>query len=363
MGLKESREQLTNNATWIFTKENKWFQKWDEIQKSSDEGMFTQTSSWLMSYEAYGFDYELLIQINSSEEIECGFGCLIVKAGPLKAYVCPWGPFLKCTQHAKKAVDQFIKRAKELNCFLAQLNPASFNITPEWSTVLLENRFTQGNFFKKIYTPVHFNIISLPTTNEENWEGGILKTFSENARRNIKTALKHPVELKKVSSISDLELAYRCFQSNALREGYSIRNWEDIKPSLWDGVQKENSLLYLVEYDKKVAGAIWCAFGGNMVSYVMGGVDKTEKDLKLGHLLQWTCIKEAVNRNFQNYNISVGGSQGVVRFKNSFYPVSIDFNGPYYIVLKPVPYFMVKALYPLLEKNKSLASQILKFLK
>nr|WP_287938006.1 peptidoglycan bridge formation glycyltransferase FemA/FemB family protein [Algoriphagus sp.] len=358
----DSKEKLVNPLGWFVTTEKLWLRKWDLVQKSHHQGMFTQTSSWLSSYRAYGFSYELLIKTDSLQNIVAGFGCLLIKAGPFKVYFCPWGPFLSDSVKPKEALDQFVQRAIQVKASVAQFNPPVFTHTDNWTFLLKDKKLKRGNFLKKIYVPLEFNLISLPDPDDLSWENNLLKSFSENAKRNIKASKKFPIEIKPAKTPSEIAQAYACFQNNADREGYSIRTWEDVKESLTDAVIQENSIILLAVYEEKVVGAIWCAYGGNMLSYIMGGVDRSEKDLKLGHLLQWTCMQLAVQHNFPNYNISVGGSEGVVRFKSSFYPKQVSSVGPYHLVLQKLPYVLFKFLFPYLEKNKTQISRILKYL-
>lgn len=359
----ELQELSSNQATWIHTKDQNWLIQWDAIQRNHKEGMFTQTSSWLSSYRAYGFDFELLIKVDSRSQIEAGMACLLIKAGPFIIYSCPWGPFSLRNEFIPECLEKFDQRAKEIGAMVSQLNPA-WRADKDLLIQYLENGgYQKGTFLKKVFVPTDFNMITLPSHEEKDWERILLKSFSENAKRNIKTALKQEVILKKVQSLEELEEAYGCFQANADREGYAIRSWEDIRDSLWDGVKNENSLVLFAQFQGQTVGAIWCAHGGNMLSYIMGGVDRTEKDLKLGHLLQWSAISEAVRRNYTRYNISVGGSEGVVRFKSSFYPTQISSTGPYFKVLRKAHYLGFKAVFPFLEKNKKLASRILKLIK
>ena len=356
------REKL-NKTSWIVTAESPWCEKWDDLQRSSSSGMFTQTTSWLSSYKAYGFGFELLLKVDQRGDILAGFGNLIVKAGPFTSYVCSWGPFLEDPRELDEALTKFVERAKQLKSFVAQINPGAFDYDAEWSRLLADRRFQEGSVLKKIYAPVDFNLIQLPSIAEEEYEKVLLKRFSENAKRNVKAGLKNQLAIQKVKTKEDTEKAYKCFESNAAREGYTVRAWEDIKESLWNAVETGNSILFFAENEGVVIGAIWAAKGGQMLSYIMGGVDRMEKDLKLGHLLQWHCMLEAVALGYGQYNISVGGSEGVVRFKNSFYPLTVKTTGPKFLVLDNVCYSIFKRLFPFFERNKLLAAKILKLIR
>lgn len=348
---------------WITTKDPSWLSQWDELQINHESGMFTQTSTWLSSYQAYGFDFELLLGLDEKEQILCGFGNLIVKAGPFKIYNCPWGPWTLDTELYELACEAFFSRAKEIGAFACQINPSFFDSSAPLLNVLSSKGFQTGNLLNKIYSPVHFNILSLPEAKGVELESQLLKSFSENAKRNVKSGLKNGIEMKPVETAAEVRLAYSCFEQNAQREGYKIRDWQDLEYSLTTSVLNGNALIFLAKHEESIVGAIWVAKGGRMLSYIMGGVERTEKDLKVGHLLQWTCILKAAELGYSKYNISVGGSDGVVRFKSSFYPQEMNSVGPKYFVISPLKHSIFKSGYSFLEKNKKLAVKILKLIR
>lgn len=348
---------------WITTKDPLWLALWDELQITHETGMFTQTSTWLSSYQAYGFDFELLLGLDEFDKVKIGFGNLIIKAGPFKIYNCPWGPYISNPEQSELAIQAFLNRSKEIGAFACQINPSFYDSSSPFLDVLESKGFQNGNLLNKIYSPEHFNIITLPKANEDEIESQLLKSFSENAKRNIKSGLKNSIEMKPAKTEAEVRLAYNCFEQNAAREGYKIRDWEDLEYSLTTSILNGNSLIFLAKHEDSIVGAIWVAKGGRMLSYIMGGVERTEKDLKIGHLLQWTCILKAVELGYTKYNISVGGSEGVVRFKSSFHPLEINSVGPKYFVISPFKHSLFKSAYSLLEKNKKLAVKILKLIR
>lgn len=352
-----------SKISWIITKDPIWLAKWDELQINHESGMFTQTSTWLSSYQAYGFDFELLLGLDEFDQIMIGFGNLIVKAGPFKIYNCPWGPWMNNPDLNELACEAFLNRSKEVGAFACQINPPFFDTSVSFLNVLASKGFQNGNLLNKIYSPEHFNIITLPEANGAELESQLLKSFSENAKRNIKSGLKNALEMKPAETAAEVRLAYSCFEQNAEREGYKIRAWEDLEYSLNTSVLNGNALIFLAKNEESIVGAIWVAKGGRMLSYIMGGVERTQKDLKVGHLLQWICILKAAELGYKSYNISVGGSEGVVRFKSSFYPQEMNSVGPKYFIISHLKHSLFKTGYSFLEKNKKLAVKILKFIR
>ena len=346
---------------WKATKEENLIHDWDQIQLESPKGMFTQCSSWLNSYHPYGFTWTLFLGLEDGQ-IKAGFACLILKFGPFKLINCTWGPYLEDEDDLVDSISQFRTWAISQGALALQVNLPQF-MDSKIVKEALGNDFSEGNLTAKIFSPLHFNWIHLPSDQGEEADRKLLKSFSENARRNVKSALKNELEVVKVTTSEVLREAYQCFENNAIREGYSIRNWNDLKPSLTQAMEEGHAIIFLIKYEGQNVGAIWAAKGGGAYHYIMGGTERLEKDLKLGHLLQWAVMKASMEEGLEKYNISVGGSDGVVRFKSSFYPKEDQSLGVFHLVLSPVKFRLFQFVWRFAERNKKLASRVLKLIK
>lgn len=350
-----------SHLSWIATKDDHWISKWDSLQMESPKGMFTQASSWLMSYAAYGFDYVLFLGVNG-DQILAGFGCLIVKIGPFRLINCNWGPYYEEGIDPKTCLTQLKFWAKNQGAIALQINVPTEEINLA-DGIDKEGVFSKGNLMKKVFSPLYFNWITLPTVNGPDAEKELLKSFSENARRNIKTGLKNDLMIERVTSSDQLREVYSCFENNAAREGYLIREWNDVKDSLSESLRLGQAIFFQIRQEDNLIGAIWAAKGGRSYHYIMGGVERTTKDLKVGHLLQWSVMKASMEEGFSKYNISVGGSDGVVRFKSSFNPTEIASAGVFHLILNPLNYRIFQYGFKFAERNKKLASRLLKLIR
>lgn len=347
---------------WIATQEKNWVTKWDNIQMESSKGMFTQSSSWLMSYRSYGFDYVLFLGVDG-EKIYAGFGCLIIKIGFFKMVNCNWGPYREDEIDALECVHQFHRWAKANGTIAIQINIPTHDKALETRLRQSEDAYSLGNLMKKVFSPAHFNWIDLPDYSDPDADKTLMKSFSENARRNIKTGLKNNLQIERVISPDQLREVYTCFENNASREGYLIRDWHDIHESLKQSLILGHSIFFTIRFEEKLVGAIWAAKGGRAYHYIMGGVERTEKDLKVGHLLQWSVMQAAMKEGFERYNISVGGSDGVVRFKSSFSPTESQSGGIYHLILRPFLFIIFQAGFRIAGRNKKLAAKVLKLIR
>ena len=84
-------------------------------------------------------------------------------------------------------------------------------------------------------------------------------------------------------------------------------------------------------------------------------------DLKLGYLIHWEFMKKSIEMGYNGYNISMGGSKGVVEFKSKFNTTTINFIEPHYhLILKPFIFNIYTILNSIFVKNKKTISVLLK---
>ncbi|HEU4495853.1 MAG TPA: hypothetical protein VFR70_02260, partial [Flavobacterium sp.] len=88
---------------------------------------------------------------------------------------------------------------------------------------------------------------------------------------------------------------------------------------------------------------------------------KEKPDLKTGYLIHWELIKKSFELGFSGYNISMGGSKGVVEFKSKFNTSAIHFAEPHYhLILKPLIFKIYTILNSIFAKNKKTISVLMK---
>jgi lipid II:glycine glycyltransferase (peptidoglycan interpeptide bridge formation enzyme) len=102
---------------------------------------------------------------------------------------------------------------------------------------------------------------------------------------------------------------------------------------------------------------------GQKLHYIIGGTLREEVDLKVGHFLHDQVIQIGIEKGYDFYDISMGGSDGVVRFKEGFGGEIIEITEPRYWVLKPLQFAAFQKLLPWVQKNKSKIANLLSKLK
>ena len=323
----------------IYTKDEDWLMKWDAFVMQENTAAHLLLSDWVKSYVSYGFDYEFCIGIENNS-IVGGYASIIAKALVFKFYIVPYGPIV--VQGFESKLNELIttvpKRAghyKSCYChitlpFSTVSNPHVYPIYDELSFLKSAQK---GHLFKYVYSSNGLNWIDL---NEYlNAEEKIL-TLNPTVRRNIRNSYRKSLVLVDMNTNEKLEKGYQLFVENATLGKYTIRKWEDIKEPLFALLDKGYLKMIGAQKDGELKGAILLIKAGNYFTYVLGGSKKEVPDLRTGGFLQWEAIKLAIENGFNGYNISLGGSKGVVDFKNSFNTVPILFEeSKYHWILKP----------------------------
>lgn len=350
----------------IYTKDNYWFEKWDAFIIKEDKGSHLLLSEWIKSYQSYGFDYELCICVDN-EIIIGGYSAVIAKALFFKFFIVSYGPII--TEGYEHRFNELIEtvpiRANYYNCCYCHLtlpfstvaNKHIYTILPELSAL---ETAKEGHLFNYVYSSNGLNWIDLNGFDEETK----IMTLKPTVRRNIRNSYRKGLVLQDMDSRGRLEEGYRLFVENSRLANYSIREWDDLKESLF-ALLDQGFLKMLGAYKNgELKGAILLVQSGRYFTYILGGSKKEVPDLRTGDFLQWEAVKLSIKSGFDGYNISLGGSKGVVEFKNSFNTEQIIFeNSKFHWILKPAFFNLFLFFEKYMKPYKKHVSKILSLLK
>ena len=319
----------------IVTKDIKDASKWDEFISNNENGSHLQLSSWLQSYESYGFDYELFI-IEENSEIIGGFGAVIAKVLFFKFYIIPYGPIVKEANDTilNQLLQAIPQRAKKLKACYCQVSFPAFrkpNLYSDYHNVSDAMGYKKGNLFKYVYASNGLNWLDFQKYNTTE---DILLDFKSSVRRDIRSAVRKKHQVAFLTSESDIKKAYDLCLENAKNNNYNLRDWNSFKKTIVSLIEKGTGKFIAAYKDDDLKGALFLVKSGNYYTYIFGGTKKEKPDLLTGHLLQWEAIQLAFSEKCDGYNISLGGSDGVKEFKSNFISTQyLNENGKFYIVI------------------------------
>lgn len=347
----------------FFTKEKQWLEKWDEFVSSNEYASHLVLSDWLQSYKSYGFDFEIGLCLEN-EKIVGGFGAVIARIFSFKFYVVPSRPlFLTDNKIFSNLIEAIVIRAKETKMTYCQIVlpvTTETNFENEYSGFLKKKHFEKGTKFKYVFSFTGLNWLALKDykTTEE-----ILLSFKSSVRRDIRSAERKGVVIKYASSLNEIESAYQLCVENARKANYAIRDWNDFKETILNLIAQGRAKFIVGIKDDEMKGAIFLIKAAGYYNYILGGTKKEKPDLLIGHLLQWEAIKLSALENCEGYNISLGGSKGVLEFKNGFNTKEIKTDSNYYIILNPGLFKLYLFLDKYMKPYKSKIAKVLAFIK
>lgn len=353
----------------IFTKDDKWLQKWDDYVYMHPKGSHLIYSDWLKSYTSYGFDYEVGLLIDG-DIILGGFGVVIPKFLFFTFYIIPHGPIYNESkeQYLKDHLQKIYKRAKEIKaCYVQFSLPISSNETIEnyvYQKEIIDeipDVYIKGKRFKYVYTSYGLNWVS---TESYSSPDNFLEHLSPKVRRNIRMPYNKKAEVSFITDCNEIKKGYTVITKNSREANYSVREFKEFKPTILNLIEKKRAFFIICNVDNEIKAAAFFVRLGNYITNITGGVIRTKPDIKLGYMLQWEMIKKTFELNHLGYNISMGGSLGVQDFKSKFGAKAIHYEQTvYHAILNPFYFKLFTVINTYLKPYKAKVSKFLSFFK
>lgn len=351
----------------VFSKDKIWLEKWDNYVLNEDRASHLLLSDWNKSFGSYGFDFEICLLVDNNKIIG-GFSAVIAKTLFIKFYIVPFGPIVSLG--FENELDKLIQKVTERAMFFKSCychitlpnntipNPHVFAKLPELSA--LKNA-KNGHLFKYVYSS---NGMNWKSVSEFENEEALLNSFKASVRRYIRSSERKGLTLRFLSIESEIKRGYDLCLLNAHTNNYSLRDWNSFKGTLQIMIASKKAKFLAAYHHDTIKGAALIVKAGNYYTYILGGTIKEKPDFLAGHFLHWQAIKLAHQEKLSGYNISLGGSDGVVNLKNSYADYQLFFeNSKFHWILKPFYFKSYLLLEKRLKRNKKLVSKLLKFIK
>lgn len=352
----------------FFTKEQEWLDKWDNYLQETERGLYNQLSDWIKAYDVYGFDYNFYL-ITDGDKIVGGCGMVIAKFTFFKFLIVPSGPVVEkpYEDQVEKCITDLANYAKKIKCCYFQMNLPVINTGMGFHDYCLtkinaDSYFytgKEGTKFKYVIPLYGMRIIDLYQKSLDE----VQKNFSSNHKRNLKKSTSFNFEFKLITSDDEIEAAYECFTQNAKQKGYPLRTYESIKNTLKEYIIKDFAKIGVCVYNEKIVGAIYVMKCGNRLIYLNGGVMKEYQDLPVSVYMHNEIIKYSIENQYKCYDVSVGGSEGVIRFKEGFGSTLISFKDTRYWVYNTFLFSTYTVFDKRLKKHKQKIAKFLFFIK
>ena len=352
----------------FFTKEQIWLDKWDNYLQETERGLYNQLSYWIKSYDVYGFNHDFYI-ITENDKIIGGCGLVIAKFSFFKFLIVPCGPVLdKNQEHLMDSILIDLKKyAVEKKCCYFQINLPIIKNRIDFHEYTLDkiskesifHKGLEGTKFKYVIPLFGMRLVDLYQKSFDE----VVQGFGSNHKRNLKKASLFDFQFQPVNTKEAIAEAYECFVQNAQNKGYPLRSYDSMKDTLHNYVDNNQAIIASCIYQNKVVGAIYVMICGQRLIYINGGVLKEFQNLPISVYMHCELIKYSIEKGFKSYDVSVGGSEGVVRFKEGFGSELFQFENSRYWILKPF-YFNIYIFFEKwLKPYKQTIANVLFYLK
>lgn len=355
-----------------WTKKESDLEEWDSFLRSTPRGHYLQVSYWLKSYTSYGFDYDLLMVRNDQDMVVAGLGVVVSRAAFFKGYCCPCGPIIAegHEQVFDECIEAFKTRAQEKKAIFCQVNAPIFSdtnnsITPHGLTFSIGDSPAYGSGIagdkaRGISSINGFRSVFIRYDDEGEPYDFVYSNFNKNTKRNVKKANKNGLDLKFADTPEKAAEVYHLLEQNGETQGYSVRAWADFKDTVLGMMDRGMCMMPYCEFEGEMLGALIVFNVGKRLTYVSGGTVREDRDLKVGHFLHNEMLKLSIQKEYHFYDISVGGSPGVTRFKEGFNGQHVKFHPPRYWVLNKPLFSAYDKLLPYFKRHKVTVSRILR---
>lgn len=350
---------------FFFTKEQVWLDQWDQFLQESERGLYNQFSDWIKSYEVYGFQYNFLIA-TENDRIVGGCGIVIAKFSFFKFFCVPSGPVIRVGY--EKTLDTFISELKQeaqnTDCCYFQISLPYCDGNANFSHYNLDNISntssyfggSEGVAFKYVIPLQGMRLVDLRGKNvyENVW-----KNYNSNNKRNLNKTKSVDLNFKFVTSDTEIREAYNCFTLNAIEKGYPLRSYDSIAKTLRAYVDKDHAKIACCFLEGKIIGALYVMNCGGRLTYINGGVLKEFQHLNISNFMHDQMIQYSIEKGLMSYDLSVGGSKGVVKFKESFGSHLFLYIPTRHWILKPLRFKLFLWMEKYLKPHKSKIANLL----
>lgn len=302
---------------WQIIDQNK-ITPWNEKLKST-AAEFCQYPYYISSEYSSFFSKPVFLQFIETDNPVAY--CAIIEIGkwPFKFGVIDCGPILLSENiNSKILLDELKIFARSRRYLYLQIRPANDSSFIE----LLEN---DSSIKKQLFFPYHqkveydLNIYNKP-------EPELLAGFKIQCRRKIVLANREPFKFKKITDVDELKVVKDLFKKVVDTKGYALLPFHVYENMFIKGNAYGLCDIYAAYLHGKMVNAVLVVKDGYSAYHYMSGlvIEGFKANESPPAKLHLFVMQDAFyNEHKQFYNMSYGGNDNLIRFKELFNPVAI----------------------------------------
>ena len=233
--------------------------------------------------------------------------------------------------------------AKKYNAFVLRIEPDILKTDEKFREIIQKLNYKIKDDSKDFKDEIQPRFVFRLDIKDKT-ENEIFNNFQSKTRYNVRLATKKGVVIKE-GTREDLKDFHDIMVETGERDDFIIRSLSYFE-KMYDEMAPKHMKLLMAYYEgKRIAGIIPIMYG-NKVWYLYGASSNKHRNLMPNYLLQWTMIKEAIERKADMYDFrGVSGvvdeshpQYGLYRFKKGFNAEFTEFIGEVYMPYKPLVY-------------------------
>ena len=337
-----------------------------EFLERHDRCNFQQSLEWAKVKDAW--KNEVVLAEGENGEIQ-GSVSILVRKIPFFGYLMYSSRGPVCDIYDERILEQLTQGIKEIakkyKAFVFKIEPDIKSDDEKFREIVKKLGYKikdDAKDFREEIQPRYVFRLDLRGKTEEQ----VFADLHQKTRYNIRLATKKGVEVRE-GTREDLKDFHRIMVTTGQRDNFIIRSLSYFE-KMYDNLAPKHMKLLMAYYeDKPIAGIIPIMYG-NKTWYLYGASSNEHRNLMPNYLLQWTMIKEAIEKGSDMYDFrGVSGvvdenhpQYGLYRFKKGFGAEFTEFIGEVYLDFKPLWYKIYKFSEKTFRKLRGLKRKILK---
>jgi lipid II:glycine glycyltransferase (peptidoglycan interpeptide bridge formation enzyme) len=310
------------------------YEAWDDFVLRYRGAHYSQLYGWLSSYEAMGFDCDVMVGTRS--------GCVVAGAAfvsikvPLlssRVFILPHAPLCDEMDDASwftvmDALDQEFRRQRAI---YAQTWPHVVRT----DLAALEKYVAAGYVGPELFRAHSFSStflgIRLHGRNEEEILGG----FRQETRYHLRKSEKMGFALRFGRTKEDLKRSYDLLRANAQYHGFEPRPYSSLEMAFERLLSKDRACLIQAWKDDALAGTMLLLLAGRTATYYCGAIDRRFGRLYPSEFMHLQALRYAKGRGLEAYDLMNWVHPGVEQFKRGFRPEERQWAEPRTKIFRP----------------------------
>ena len=337
--------------------------EFDEFVKSHKKGHMMQTSMWGQVKKEW--DWTGFIKRDENGKIKGVCGVLIrqIPLTPFKMMYAPRGPVcdLEDKETVKELLTAVAEYGKKNKAYTFKIDTDTLATNTEYIDLLKSLGFTfkeHGAGFDTVQARYIFRLNVEGKTEEE-----VMNSFHSKTRYNTRLAERKGIRIE-IKGKEACEEFHKLMLVTGERDNFATRGTEYFE-RIMDAFGND-ARIYFAYYEDELLAGVLDVHTGDKIWYVYGASSNSHRNLMPTYLIQWECIKWAMQEGCSWYDFRGGYPDennplhGIYKFKKGFCQDYMEFMGEADLIMDKFGYRFVEFAQKASKSTRKIRAKILK---